>query len=150
MYRGTTSGAESFLTSVGVGTSYSDANITNGTTYYYEVAAVNAIGVGAMSNQASATPTALAVPGAPQHLAATPSRQYTTLSWTAPSSNGGSAITGYAIYRGTASGTEKLIATTGTSTTYQDRTAPRGTIYYYEVAAINAVGTGSKSNQAVS
>ena len=39
------------------GTSYTDTTVTNGTTYYYVVTAVNASGESANSNQASATPT---------------------------------------------------------------------------------------------
>jgi fibronectin type 3 domain-containing protein len=39
------------------GTSYTDTTVTNETTYYYVVSAVNASGESANSNQASATPT---------------------------------------------------------------------------------------------
>ena len=38
------------------GTSYSDADVTNGTTYYYVVTAVNSAGESANSNEANATP----------------------------------------------------------------------------------------------
>jgi len=41
------------------GSTYSDATITNGTTYYYVVNAVNAVGAGPDSAQASATPLSL-------------------------------------------------------------------------------------------
>ncbi len=58
IYRGTTSGGES-ATPIGTGvtsTSYVDTAVTNGTTYYYEVEAVNGAGSSGMSNEASATP----------------------------------------------------------------------------------------------
>ena len=57
IWRGTTSGAASLLTTVGLVTSYTDASVSNGTTYYYQVAAVNAVDTGPGSNERSATPT---------------------------------------------------------------------------------------------
>lgn len=59
VYRGTSAGGEA-VTPVATGvtaTTYSDAGRTNTTTYYYQVAAVNANGAGPLSNEASATPT---------------------------------------------------------------------------------------------
>lgn len=45
------------------GTTYADTGLTNGTTYYYVVTAVNADGESGNSNEASATPTAPASSG---------------------------------------------------------------------------------------
>ena len=42
-------------------TSYTDTGVTNGTTYYYVVAAVNTAGESANSSQVSATPTAFLI-----------------------------------------------------------------------------------------
>ena len=56
--RSTTSGAEVTITSVS-GTSYTDVNVANGTTYFYKVSATNSVGEGADSSEASATPYAL-------------------------------------------------------------------------------------------
>ena len=47
------------MTPVGRDHAYTDTTVTNGTTYYYRVAAVNAIDTGPGSNERSATPTAL-------------------------------------------------------------------------------------------
>ena len=58
VYRGTTSGSEVFLANSGGALAYSDTAVTNGTTYYYRVAALNVAGPGAQSNEVSATPTA--------------------------------------------------------------------------------------------
>jgi fibronectin type 3 domain-containing protein len=60
VYRGTTAGGESTTAiATGVtGTAYTNTGLTNGTTYYYKVAAVNSSGTSAMSNEASATPQA--------------------------------------------------------------------------------------------
>lgn len=56
--RGTASGSETFLVTVGNVTSYIDAGLTNGQTYFYKVAAVNVAGTGAQSNELSAMPRA--------------------------------------------------------------------------------------------
>ena len=69
VYRGTSSGGESGtpIASGLTGTSYTDTSVSNGTTYYYEVAAVDGGGTSGMSNQASATPSGTEAPygGAP-------------------------------------------------------------------------------------
>jgi cellulose 1,4-beta-cellobiosidase len=58
VYRGTTSNGEN-ATPIATGvtpTTYTDTTVTNGTTYYYKVAAVNTLGTSAQSNEAYATP----------------------------------------------------------------------------------------------
>ncbi|HEV8134349.1 MAG TPA: PKD domain-containing protein, partial [Pyrinomonadaceae bacterium] len=65
------------------------------------------------------------------------------IEWSAPD-NGGSAITGYRIYRRTENGTYgAALATVVDKTTYDDATAtdPAAT-YYYKVTAVNAIGEG--------
>jgi len=59
VYRGTSSGAEG-TTPIASGitsTSYTNTGLINGRKYYYKVAAVNASGTSALSNEASATPS---------------------------------------------------------------------------------------------
>src|SRR5207247_2421775 len=85
IYRGNSSGGESFLITVPLVTTYTDATVTNGVTYYYKVSATNAIGEGPKSNEASATPSAPATPpGAPQGLSATPGATTVSLTWSPP------------------------------------------------------------------
>ncbi len=149
VYRGTTSGGETLLTTLGNVTSYDDNAVTNGVTYYYEVRAVNGIGEGAPSNEVSATPQAATAPGAPQNLTATGVKHNgVRLSWSAPASDGGSAISGYRIYRSTTSGAESFLVAVGNLTTYDDTSATRGVLYYYQVTAVNSVGEGPRSNEA--
>jgi titin len=66
-------------------------------------------------------------------------------SWSAPTSNGGSPITGYRLYRRTPSGSFGLVASLGNVTGYKDTTTSRGAIYYYAVSAVNVVGEGPQS-----
>jgi hypothetical protein len=150
VYRGTSSGAETLLTTLGNVTSFDDTAVTNGTTYFYKVSAQNAVGEGAQSNEVSATPQAAATaPTAPQNLTAAPARgKGIQLTWSPPSSNGGSPITAYNIYRSTVTGGETLLTTVGNVTSFKDSTTVRGQTYYYKVTAVNAVGEGPASNEA--
>jgi len=149
IYRGNSSGGESFLITVPLVTTYTDATVTNGVTYYYKVSATNAIGEGPKSNEASATPSAPATPpGAPQGLSATPGDTTVSLTWSPPSSNGGSPITNYKIYRSTTGGGETPQATIGNVLTYSDTAVTNGVTYYYEVSALNNVGEGPRSSEA--
>ena len=147
IYRGTTPGGESKLVPVGNVTGYDDTGVSNGTTYYYVIRAVNSTDEGNGSAERSATPEAAVstAPGSPA-LSATFGDGVSHLSWTVPS-DGGSTITNYNAYRGTASGGESLYAPLGTTTTYEDRSVSNGTTYYYEVSAVNAIGEGQLSNE---
>ncbi|TMB85262.1 MAG: hypothetical protein E6J39_01605 [Chloroflexi bacterium] len=84
---------------------------------------------------------------APTLLSATPGNAQVTLSWSAPSSNGGSDITNYTIYRDTTSGTRIFLVTVGNVLTYIDAGVSNGTTYYYTVAAVNVAGPGPQSNE---
>ncbi|MFN2641141.1 MAG: fibronectin type III domain-containing protein [Actinomycetota bacterium] len=152
VYRGTASGGETLLATLGNVTSYTDNAVTNGTTYYYQVSAVNSVGEGARSNEVSLRPSAPSAPSAPLNLtASTPHGKKATgvkLSWSAPASSGSSAITGYRIYRGTSSGGEVLYQSVGVVGSYSDTSASGGTRYYYRVSAVNSAGESPQSNEA--
>ncbi len=55
VYRGTTSGGETLYQSGLTSPTFTDLNVTPGTTYYYKVVAVNAAGDSAQSNEVSAS-----------------------------------------------------------------------------------------------
>jgi fibronectin type 3 domain-containing protein len=146
VYRGTTSGGESAtaIASGVTGGSYTDTGLTNGTTCYYKVAAVNGAGTSGFSNEASATPEP-AAPAAPTGLTATAGSASVSLSWTASS-----GAASYNVYRGTTSGGESATAISSgiAATAYTDTAVTNGAKYYYKVAAVNGGGTSGLSNEA--
>ncbi len=135
-------------------TTYTHTGLAPGTTRHYRVRAINTIGLSNPSNTADATTEAATTePGIPTRLMATASGQTAIdLSWTAPSNNGGSEITGYRIEVSsdgmTNSWTELQGNTDGTATMYIDSGLEAGTTRYYRVRAINAVGESAPSNVA--
>ena len=132
-------------------TTYAHTGLAAGTTRHYRVSAINTNGTGLPSRTADAT-TGTTVPGAPDSLTATASGSTTIdLSWSAPDTTGGSAITGYKIEvspDGTSNWTELVANTTSTDTTYAHTGLAAGTTRHYRVSAINSVGTGLPSDAA--
>jgi fibronectin type 3 domain-containing protein len=149
IYRGLTSGTATFFTDAGSVTHFEDSGLLAGTAYYYVVSAVNPVGEGSKSNEANATTFTL--PGAPKTLVAQtgPDPGVITISWTAPSEDGGMPITAYEIYSGSVSGGETLLATVDANTTsFTNEGLPSDAKRYYTVAAVNGVGEGPASNEA--
>ena len=109
-------------------------------------------GIAAFLAGATPPPPPATVPTAPLGLtASTASRTGVALKWSAPASNGGSPIVSYEVYRSTSSGHESAYGTVNctTSTCSATDTGTKSrTVYYYTVAAVNAVGAGPQSNQA--
>ncbi len=142
--RSTTSG--SGYTQVGESetASYTDSGLTNGTTYFYVVEAVNSAGTSLASAQASATPIApVQAPAAPTGLTATAGNMQVALAWTTV--NG---ATGYNIKRSTTSGSGYTQVGTSTTASYTDSGLTNGTTYYYVVEAVNSAGTSPASAEA--
>ena len=134
-------------------TIYTHSGLAAGDTRHYRVSAINSVGTSTTSNVANATTnTANTAPGAPTSLTATASGSTTiNLSWTAPASTGGSAVTGYKIevsLNGTSNWTELVANTNSTTTTYTHAGLAAADTRHYRVSAINSVGTGTTSNVA--
>ena len=86
------------------------------------------------------------VPGAPTNLVADGGNEQLTLSWDAPEDDGGSAITDYE-YRINGRGSWISIDSTRTAHTVTGLT--NGTVYTFQVRAVNAAGSSPYSNRAV-
>jgi fibronectin type 3 domain-containing protein len=143
--RGTVSGGPytTINSTVTVG-NLTDVTVTNGTPYFYVVAAANSttdatsaivtLSLSGNSTQVSATPLAPVA-----NLTATPGNGNVSLNWT-----GSTGASGYTIKRSTTSGSGYANLATGvTGTTFKDSTVVNGTTYYYVVVSTN---TNSGSN----
>ncbi len=121
--------------------------LTNGDSYTFTVTATNAVGTGPAS-AASNPVTPMTVPGAPTIGTATPGNTQTTVTWSAPADDGGSAITGYTVTAADsttpANGHQTCTWSSGPlSCTVTGLT--NGDSYTFTVTATNAVGTGPAS-----
>lgn len=127
-------------------TSATITGLLNGTSYAFRVSAKNEVGTGNASIVSnSATPAT--VPSAPTSVNATKGAGQVSLTWTAPSSNGGSAILDYLIEYRAGNGSWLVFnhtASNATSTIVTGLT--NGTSYTFRVSAINSAGTSSASS----
>ena len=132
------------------GTSAAIASLMASTSHQVQVRATNAEGDGDWSFAGTGRTTATTAPGAPTGLTATASGSTAIdLSWSAPGSTGGSAITGYKIEvspNGTSGWTDQAADTNSTATTYAHTGLAAGDTRHYRVSAINTNGTGDPSN----
>ncbi|MFA4875225.1 MAG: hypothetical protein WC690_07765, partial [bacterium] len=122
---------------------YTHTGLTNGTAYYYVVAAVNADGVGALSDEVTTTPL-LGLPAAPTGLAITVGNKSVALNWDAVS-----GATSYKLYWNTTAGIDTSTPNTQTSTANNFAHANISNLntYYYRVAAVNSTGEGTLSEE---
>src|SRR5664280_2720971 len=128
------------ITGTGSASPITVTGLINGTAYTFTLTAINANGIG-LASSASNSVTPATVPGAPSIGTATAGNAQATVIFTAPVSNGGSAITGYMA-------TSSPGSFTGTGTTSPIIVAGLtiGTAYTFTVTATNAIGTSVASS----
>jgi fibronectin type 3 domain-containing protein len=173
VYRGTKSDGEAVAavgTTAGGTTRFTDTGLHNGTTYFYFVTAVNAVGGSPTTNEVSVVPATGTTTPPPTTAPPTTAPPTSAPPTTAPPSGGtaprvpfGVVITpkvgqillqwgnqteatGYRVYRATAPGGETLLVTT-TSPTYTDRAVVSGQTYYYRFSAVNGSVEGPLTNE---
>lgn len=117
------------------------SGLDNGSPYTFKVAVVTTVGTSAQSS-ASPPATPAGVPSAPSNVVATTSGSNMTITFEAPSDNGGAAITSYAITSDPAGATCTVGAN---ATTYTCTGLTAGTNYTYAVKAVNSKGQSAAS-----
>ncbi len=125
---------------------YSHTALTNGTTYYYVVTAVNSNGESAESAEASATPTAAPVPPPPpSNTQAVSGNSQNTISW-----DPAAGATGYNLYWSNTPAVTKASGTKVANVTspYSHQGLINGSTYYYVITSINGVGESAESGEA--
>jgi endonuclease I/fibronectin type 3 domain-containing protein len=141
--RATSTGGPYITIATIAATSTVDPGLSNGTTYYYVVSAVNSVGESSDSNEASATPLT-PPPAAPTALVATGGNAVVNLTWSQSASPG---IAQNQVYRSTtgSGGPYSLLATLAATTSYADSAVANGNTYFYTVTAVNPGGESDPS-----
>jgi len=121
--------------------------LTNGVAYQFTVAANNSVGTSAFSAPSNAvTPQGATVPDAPTNVVAHAGNATASITWTAPLSNGGAAISSYAVSALNAGAQTGFIVTVAAPATSANFTGlSNGTTYTFVVHATNSAGNSSES-----
>jgi fibronectin type 3 domain-containing protein len=124
------------------GTNYTDAGLSNGTTYYYVLTALRGNSPSANSMQVSATPQ-VSAPAAPGSLIITASNGQVTLAWAASF-----GATNYNVKQAIVSGGPYTTIASLNGTNYTETGLSNGVTYYYVVSAVSIGGEGANSSEA--
>jgi fibronectin type 3 domain-containing protein len=148
--RSTTQGGPHTEIATDVTTSaYTNTGLTNNTTYYYVVTAVDTNdNESSDSSEVSATPQDTTAPAAPTGLGATPGDTQVSLDW---NDNTEGDLASYSVYRDTSTGGPySLVASGITTSAYTNTGLTNDTTYYYVVTAVDDSDNESSDSSEVS
>jgi hypothetical protein len=117
--------------------------LTNGRSYTFTVAAINATGAGPPSTPSDAVIVGL--PSTPRSVHAAHHKRTIEVSWKKPDSDGGSSITGYLVTPYVLSTAQAPLVVGPGTTRAVVRGLGSGTTYTFTVTAVNANGNGAPS-----
>src|SRR3954451_3732055 len=146
IYRSADGASWGSLATVATVLTFTDTTVANGARFSYSIAAIGPFGEGARSSVVVAQRAVS--PGSPTAFTASTAAGKTgiTLTWKTPTTDGGTPVTGYRSYRGTASGSESFLVSVGAATTtFTDASVAHKIRYYYRLTAVNAVGEGTSA-----
>jgi hypothetical protein len=146
VYQGTASGTygDAIAMVTGAVYEYDAIGLTNGTTYYFTVKAMNPSGISVASNEVSATPQ-VAAPGAPILNSATAGDRQIRLSWSPVVGS-----TGYKVFKSTTPGGYdglEEVSVSDSVYSYDVTGLTNGVLYYFVVKATNPGGDSAASNE---
>ena len=128
-------------TADGLTTTATVTGLTNGIAYTFTVVATNVIGNSKTASSLSIIPRT--IPGAPTNVTASAGNSQVTLNWTAPTNNGGSAITSYSVT--SSPGNFQATTTDGLTTSATVTGLTNGIAYTFTVVATNIAGSSTGS-----
>ena len=119
--------------------------LTNGTTYSFTVHAANSLGNSAESAFSNNVTPSAPLPTAPQNPTATAGDAQASVSWFAPSSDGGSSVQNYTVTA--VPGGQTVTTANGSTLTATVAGLSNGQAYYFTVHATTAAGNGPESTR---
>ena len=137
----------------GTATTATVSPLTNGTAYTFKVTATNSANLPSVPSVSSSSVTPNIAPGSPT-ISGTALDSSVRITWTAPTANGGSPITGYSVMSGSGtilqdiSGSDAIAAiTTNSLISVTISSLTNETPYTFKVTARNSSFPGEPSNQ---
>jgi parallel beta-helix repeat protein len=122
---------------------FNDTSVSNGTSYTYNITAINAMGEGPNTDNIIGTPLIQTVPLRPQGPQTDSGDTFVNLTWNRPLVDGGSPIIEYNIYRNGTIGIYDTV--TANQLWFNDTNVFNDLIYTYNITAVNIIGEGLHS-----